>query len=77
MQSTRETFTLRFIFGPPVPNGKANGRIFSTFISTLLAYEPPYTNKCGAECCNNAIANLSEEQYTEALTDGSCSVEKE
>jgi hypothetical protein len=57
MQSTRETFTLQFIFGPPMPNGKANGRIFSTFISTLLAYEPPHTNKCGAEHCNNAIAN--------------------
>jgi hypothetical protein len=60
-----------------MPNGKANGRIFSTFISTLLAYEPPYTNKCGAERCNNAIANLSEEPYTEAFTDGSCAVEKE
>jgi hypothetical protein len=59
MQSGRETFTLRFIFGPPMPNGKANGRIFATFISTLLANVPPYTNKCGAERCNNAIANLS------------------
>jgi hypothetical protein len=60
-----------------MPNGKANGRIFSTIISTLLAYVPPYTNKFGAERCNNAIANLSEEPYTDAFTDGSCAVEKE
>jgi len=60
-----------------MPYGKANGRIFPTFISTLLVYVPPYTNKCDAERCNNAIANLSKELYTEPFTDGSFADKKE
>ncbi len=65
MHSSMETFTLCFIFGPPIPKGNANGRIFSTFISTLLAYVPPNANRVGAEHLNIAIANLSEEPYTD------------
>ncbi len=49
MQSSSDTFVLRFIFGPPIPKGKANGRIFSIRTSLTLAYVPPYANSVGAD----------------------------
>jgi hypothetical protein len=61
MQSSSDTFVLRFILGPPIPKGKANGRIFSIGTSLTLAYFPPYANSVGAERWNIAKANLSED----------------
>ncbi len=49
MHSSRETFTLCCILGPPIPKGNANGKIFSIFVSEFLAYVPPYANRVGAE----------------------------
>ncbi len=76
MHNSRETCTLRFIFGPPIPKGNANGRIFSTFISTLLAYVPPDANRVGAQRFIIAIANLSVEPYTDVSSEGSWADEK-
>ena len=76
MHNSRETCTLRFILGPPIPKGNANGRIFSTFISTLSAYVPPDANKVGAQRFIIAIANLSVEPYTDVSSEGSCADEK-
>jgi hypothetical protein len=53
----------------------ANGRIFSTFISTLLEYVPPNVNRVGAKQFMIAIANLSVEQYTDVSFEGSCADE--
>ncbi len=63
MQSSRETFTLCSILGPPIPKGNANGNIFSIFMSAFLAYVPPYANRVGAECWNTSRAKISEELY--------------
>ena len=67
---------MRFIFGPPIPNGNAKGRTFSTFISTLLAYVPPQANRVGALRFIIAKANLLVESYTDFLSEGSCADEK-
>jgi hypothetical protein len=72
----RETFTFHFIFGPPIPKGNAKGRIFSTFISTLLAYVPPKANRVGAQRFMIAKTNLSVESYTDLPSEGSCADEK-
>jgi hypothetical protein len=50
MQSSSNNFALHFIFGPPIPKGKANGRICSVETSVTLAYVLPYANSVGAEC---------------------------
>ncbi len=76
MHSSRETFSLHCIFGPPIPKGNANGKIFSIFMSAFLAYVPPYANRVGAECSNMARAKISEEPYTDVCYDGSCAEEK-
>jgi hypothetical protein len=52
------------------------GIIFSTFISSLLAYVPPKANRVGAQCFMTAIANLSVESYTDLPSEGSCADEK-
>jgi hypothetical protein len=64
MHNSKATLTLCFIFGPPIPKENANGRIFLTFISTLLEYVPPNINRVGAQEFIIAKANLSVEQYT-------------
>ncbi len=76
MHNSRESFTLRFIFGPPIPKGNANGRIFSTLNSTLLEYVPPNAKRVGAQPFIIAIANLSVEPYTDVSSEGSCADEK-
>ncbi len=76
MQSSRETFTLCSILGPPIPKGNANGNIFSIFVSAFLAYVPLYANKVGAERGNMASAKISEDPYTDVCCDGSCADEK-
>jgi hypothetical protein len=48
------------MFGPLIPKGKANGRMFSIGTSVMFAYVPPYANSVGAECWNIAKENLSE-----------------
>ena len=71
MQRWSDTLTLRFIFGPPIPKGKANGRMFSIGTSVMLAYVPPYANNVGAEHWNNAKAIFSVEPYTDVASEGS------
>ncbi len=50
MQSWSDTLTLHFNFGPPIPKGKADGRMSSIGASVMLAYVLPYAKKVGAEC---------------------------
>ncbi len=76
MHNSRATLTLHFIFGPPIPKGNANGRIFLAFILTLLEYVPPNVNRVGAQQFIIAIANLSVEPYTDVSFEGSCADEK-
>ncbi len=58
------------MFGLPIPNGKANGRMFSDGTSVMFEYVPPYANNVGADRWNNANANLSEEPYTDVESVG-------
>jgi hypothetical protein len=76
MHNSRDIFILLFIFEPPIPKGNANGRIFSTFISTLLEYVPPNANRVGALQFIIAIANFSVEPYNDVSSEGSCADEK-
>jgi hypothetical protein len=76
MHNSRITLTLCFIFGPPIPKGNADGRIFSKFISTLLEYVPPNVNRVGAQQFIIEIANISVEPYTNVSFEGSCTDEK-
>ncbi len=76
MHNSRDIFTLLFIFGPPIQKGNANGRIFSTFISTLLEYVPPNANRVGVLRFIIAIANFSVEPYTNVSSEGSYADEK-
>ncbi len=59
------------MFGPPIPKGKANGRMFSIGTSVMFAYVLPYANSVGAECWNIAKANLLEDSYTDVASEGS------